>query len=134
MTYPNRLADNSAPKTLRDCRLDEELRDSAAYNRSEAAKQAAKTRKTNKLRADAEEAVAALSPREQMALAKRTLQMAMNRANSAARNTLEGWEMEAREAGRAFWEVNGAVNGLKSDLDQMQRNWEWFVANFTKKG
>lgn len=69
--------------------------------RSEAAKLAAKTRKANKLRHAAEVAVEALSPREQVALAKRTLQMAMNRAASHARNELEAGEHH-QQAGRAF--------------------------------
>jgi hypothetical protein len=133
MTYPNRILDNSPVKTSSDYRREAEMRDSDAFNRSEAAKQAAKTRKLNKLRKEAEAAVEALSSREQIALAKRMLQSAMNRANSAARNALESGE-PASGCGQAFWEVNSAVNGLKSDLDQSHRNWEWFVLNNAKKG
>jgi hypothetical protein len=82
MTYPNRMADNSAPKTLRDYRLEEEMRDSDSYRRSEAAKAGAETRKRNAAKKAATEALLALSDRDAAEVAWEVLmgQVAKSRA------------------------------------------------------
>lgn len=82
MTYPNRINDGSAPKTLRDYRREEEQRDSDTYNRSLAAKQGAETRKRNAAKKAAKAALEALSAADAAAITQEVLmgQVAKSRA------------------------------------------------------
>lgn len=98
--------------------------------RSEAAKQAAKTRKVNRLVAEAEAAAEALPSGRQIALAVSLLKLAMVRAQSAARNALDSGDSALSVS--VFYRINGAINGLKTDLDREHQSLDWYRAKRAK--
>jgi hypothetical protein len=133
MTYPNRLADNSAPKTLRDYRRDEEMRDSAAYNRSLAAKQGAETRKRNAAKAAAKAAMEALSAAEQADICWEVLM------GQVAKSRAIGLETARAEPSRADFfnlapHASRVVGALTSQLKSSRVDINYAAQQATKKG